>query len=179
MIETCSIAQGMLVADAMLKEAPVRILEAGPVSPGKFTVLVAGEVEEVRSALRRGLAEAGDTLVDRLFIPQVHPGVYAALSGTVPIQPLDAVGIIETYSVAAVVSAADVAAKRASVRLLRMRLGHGIGGKGFVTLTGEVSDVRAAVAEGAALARARGMLVREVVIPQPDPGMAAVLERVG
>jgi microcompartment protein CcmL/EutN len=36
-------------------------------------------------------------------------------------------------------------------------------------VTGEVSDVRSAVAAGARMAQERGQLAREVVIPRPHP----------
>ena len=44
-----------------------------------------------------------------------------------------------------------------------------IGGKGYVQVTGEVSAVEAAVAEGAAAAAAKGLLVAKTVIPRPRP----------
>jgi microcompartment protein CcmL/EutN len=43
-----------------------------------------------------------------------------------------------------------------------------LGGKGFLLLTGSVADVEAAVAAGAEQARARGLLVSQIVIPQPS-----------
>jgi microcompartment protein CcmL/EutN len=42
-----------------------------------------------------------------------------------------------------------------------------IGGKGFVLMTGDVANVRAAVAAGAAVAAAEGILVSQIVIPAP------------
>ena len=48
-IETSSIAQGTVAADAMAKTAEVEILELGPLSPGKFWVLIGGEVARVRA----------------------------------------------------------------------------------------------------------------------------------
>ena len=40
--------------------------------------------------------------------------------------------------------AADYAVKSASVNLIEVRLGRGLGGKAFVVLTGKVSDVTTA-----------------------------------
>jgi microcompartment protein CcmL/EutN len=42
-----------------------------------------------------------------------------------------------------------------------------IGGKGYVTLTGDVAAVRTAVEAGADYVRSKGLLVQKVVIPQP------------
>ena len=48
-IETSSIAQGTVVGDAMVKTAEVELLEARTLSPGKYWVLVGGEVGPVRA----------------------------------------------------------------------------------------------------------------------------------
>ena len=61
--------------------------------------------------------------------------------------------------------AADVAVKAANVRLIEIRIGFAIGGKGFVTLTGDVGSVRAAVA---AAAKEEALLVSKTVIPKPS-----------
>jgi microcompartment protein CcmL/EutN len=73
------------------------------------------------------------------------------------------------------VRAADIAAKTASLQLLDVQLAVGLGGKSYVTLTGEVGDVTAAVEAGAADAERVGLLVRRVVIPRPHGDMAGVL----
>ena len=80
-IETSSIAQGTGAADAMVKTAEVEILEVGALSPGKFWILIGGEVAEVRAAWQRGRDVAGETLLDSLFIPQLHELVLPALRG--------------------------------------------------------------------------------------------------
>ncbi len=175
LLEFSSIAAGIEALDAMLKDSPVRPVLARPVSPGKYVILVTGDVDAVKSAVCAGTRGRRDVLVDELLLPHVHPGVFAALAGPVRVSPLDAVGVIETSSVAATVVAADIAVKKASVTLLDVRLANGIGGKGYVTMTGEVSDVQTAVAEGAAYAAERGKLTRSVVIPRPHPDLEAGL----
>lgn len=172
-IETSSIAQGFVVADAMVKQADVDVLEAATLSPGRFWVLIGGEVATVRSSHARGVEEARDTLLDQLFIPQLHEGVLPALRGTVAGSDDDALGVIETLSAASAIVAADTAIKTAAVRLRDVRLANGIGGKGVVTLSGAVSDVQAAIAGGIAAARTRGLLARSVVIPRLDPRLRA------
>ena len=78
---------------------------------------------------------------------------------------IEAVGVIEYFSVASAIMAADVAVKAANVRLIEIRIGFAIGGKGFVTLTGDVGSVRAAVA---AAAKEEALLVSKTVIPKPS-----------
>jgi len=174
-LECSSIAQGVVVADAMVKHADVTLLAATSLSPGRFWVLIGGDVAEVRAAHGRGMESAADTLIDQLFLPQLDPQVLPALSGVAPWGEDDAVGVIETLSAASAVIAADTSAKAAAVRLRRMRLADGIGGKGVVLLSGDVPDVQAAVDAGSREARARGLLARAVVIPRLDSQLRARL----
>src|SRR5438128_12359800 len=81
LVETSSIARGLVVADAMVKKAPVTLAFARPVTPGKHVVIVSGEVAEVEEAMGAGLAVAAHALVDRLFLPQAHAALLRALAG--------------------------------------------------------------------------------------------------
>ena len=170
-IETSSIAQGTVVGDAMVKTAEVALVEARPLSPGKFWVLIGGNVAEVRAAYAKGLDAASDTLLDSLFIPQLHDMVLPALHGTARGADHDALGVVETLTAASAIYAADAAAKAAQVTVRDLRLADGLGGKGYVFLSGAVSDVQAAVDAGQADARRKGLLVRSVVIPRLHPQM--------
>ena len=170
-VETSSIAQGTVVGDAMVKQAEVTLVEACALSPGKYWVLIGGEVGPVRSSFGRGVEVAADTLLDSLFIPQIHEMVLPALRGTVPARDEDALGVIETLTAASAIIAADRAAKTAAVTLRELRLANGLGGKGFVFLSGEVGDVQAAVDAGRAEALQKGLLVRSVVVPRLHPQM--------
>lgn len=178
LIELASIAAGYETTDALRKEAQVELLLSRPVSPGKWVVLFSGPVEEVTSALRRGTEVGADTLIDTLLIPNLEPTLLQLVRGEVE-EPaeIDAVGVIETLSVASTIRAGDVAAKTASLRLVGLGLAVGLGGKSYVTLTGEVADVEAGVEAGAVDAERVGMLVRRVVIPQPHGDLRGVLAR--
>ena len=76
--------------------------------------------------------------------------------------------MIETFSAASIIDAADAAVKSANVTLLRVHLAMALGGKGFVLMAGDVSSVQAAVAAGSQAAAEEGMLVARVVIPAPS-----------
>jgi len=167
LIELTSIARGYEVADALLKAADVQVVFNRTICPGKFMVMVSGDTDAVNASIDAGLGLAGDTVVDDLIIPNVHPEVFPAISGTRVIETTGALGIIETFSVASVIEAADAAVKAADVQLMEIHLAMAIGGKGYVTLTGEVSAVNAAVEAGAAYIQSKGLLVSKVVIPQP------------
>ena len=170
-VETSSIAQGIVTADAMVKRAEVELFHACVLSPGRFWILIGGRVADVRSAHGRGVEVAADALLDQLFIPQLHAGVLPALRGVVAPSDADAVGVLETLTAASAIVAADAAAKAAAIVLADLRLANGIGGKGVVTLTGSLPDVDAAIAAGRADAQKRGLLARAVVIPRMHPAL--------
>jgi microcompartment protein CcmL/EutN len=84
-----------------------------------------------------------------------------------------ALGVLETFSGVSILAAADRAAKAARVTLFRIHVAMALGGKGLMLLSGSVADVRAAIEAAADEARARGVLVAEVVIPRPSRELLA------
>lgn len=173
LIETSSIAKGIEASDAMCKMASVKLVKTHIIARGKYVILISGPVGEVESSLRAGRELAGKSLMDEVIIRNVHQQVLNALEKRVPVETLDAVGIIETKDAIATVRAADAAAKAAAVHLLEVKTIVG-GGKGYLTLTGEVGAVRAAVAAGISAVPAE-MLVSHVIIPQPDKQLLATV----
>ncbi|MDA3792916.1 MAG: BMC domain-containing protein [Elusimicrobia bacterium] len=168
LIELNSIAKGFEVADALLKTAESNLVEAHSVCPGKFIVLITGTTADVQSSLQAGLDIAADTFIDKLMIPNIHPDLVPALRGTSNVSELEALGIIETFSAASTIIAADAAAKKAAVKLVDVRLANALGGKAYLTLTGEVGAVRSAVNAGSsAVKEEEGILIRRVIIPRP------------
>ena len=164
LLEFNSIAAGIEAGDAMVKRAPVSKIQAGTVQPGHYLVLVAGNVASVEEAFAAG-KEVGQTAVrDTLFLPNVHPDVITALGGQRQMAQEDALGIIETITVASAILAADAGVKGAEVSLLQLRLADGLGGKGLVYFHGLLADVETAVDLSAKLAQ--NQLVRQMVIPQ-------------
>ncbi len=159
LLEFDSIALGIRAGDAMAKRSPVEVLRAGTVHPGRFLVLVGGAVAEVEEALAAGRAAGGGALVDELFLPSVHPDVVAALLGGRRGGPGEALGVVETATVAAALAAADAGTKGAGAALAEVRLADGLGGKGYVLWSGPVTDVEAAVE-----AATRGLLRPELLL---------------
>lgn len=167
LIEYSSIAKGIGSADAMVKAAEVELVISRTICSGKYINLVAGDVDAVRNAIADGEEYAQEAVIDTFIIPNVHPDVFPAMSGSTQIIKLDALGILESFSVASLIEGADAAAKAADVRLIEIRLAMALGGKAFVTLTGPVGDVESAVAAGTEVISRAGMLVNSVVIPSP------------
>lgn len=167
LIEFKSVARGMIATDAMLKQAPITVLESHPISPGKYITLICGEVAMVEESLKAGIEKAGDLLVNDLFLPQIHPSIVPALKGQYSPGNIQSLGILETFSVASCVVAIDIAMKTATVRLVQIRLGDGIGGKAFFVITGKLSEVEAALESAAAHVRGEGLLTAVELIQNP------------
>ena len=175
LIESNSIAKGIEISDVMVKTADVTVLIAKAICPGKHIVMVGGDVAAVQQSVAAGLGVMPEVVVDHFVIPNLHPTILPAISGGTIVEKLRAVGVLETYSVAATIEAADFAVKAASVTLVRMHLAFGIGGKSYFVLTGDVADVEAAITAGSAPAGERGVLVQRVVIPRPHEQLASTL----
>jgi microcompartment protein CcmL/EutN len=166
-VELSSIAKGFEAADAMLKTSDITLLVSRTICPGKYLILVSGDVGAVNAAVEAGANKAAHALVDNFVIPNIHPEVFPAIEGTAVVEELEALGVIEAFSVSALIEAADAAVKAGSVRLLEIRLAMALGGKAFVTMTGSVAAAETAVAAGAAAVAKKGLLVEKIVIPQP------------
>jgi len=167
LIELTSIAAGMQSADLMLKTSDVELIISRSICSGKYMVLIGGDVAAVQSAVETAVNQIDFAVIDDFVIPNVHPDIFPALSGHSGVENLEALGIIESFSVASLIQAADAAVKSATVRLIEIRLAMALGGKAFCTLTGEVAAVQSAVDSGAQLVADKGLLVNKVVIAQP------------
>jgi microcompartment protein CcmL/EutN len=169
LIELTSIASGFLACDAMLKAADVDLVLSRSICSGKYMVMVRGDVAAVEAAVASGIAGTRFSVIDSFVIPNLHETVFPALSGATKVEALEALGVVESFSVASLIEGADAAVKAANVELIEIRLAMALGGKAFVTLTGNVSAVEAAVGAAAAVVGQKGMLVNKVVIPSPRP----------
>lgn len=167
LIESASIAVGYLVTDAIAKKAPVRILRAQTASPGKFLVLFTGDVASVEESYKAGIEAVADSLLDGLLLPHAHEAVLPALEGLTRESTLDSFAVIETFSFASAIVAADTAVKAAPVGLIEVRPPVGLGGKSFFTLTGGLEDLQYALDQALERIRPGGMICRHVLIPNP------------
>ncbi len=171
LVEFSSIAAGIEAADAMAKRTLLDVLMAGTVHNGKYLVLIGGQVAHVEESLASGRETGGSAILDYVFLPQVHPEVVEAIGGARAPEEADALGVIETTTVAAAIRAADAGIKGAGVRLVEVRLADGLGGKGVVLFSGLVSHVETAVEMGREALERPDLLVRHVIIPNVHPGM--------
>jgi microcompartment protein CcmL/EutN len=175
MVEFTSIARGIYAADQMLKISDVEIVTASSVCPGKYMVIVEGDVASVQDSVSIGERLAEEFLVDSIVIPNVSPLVFPAITGTTMPDKIQALGIMESFSLATMVIAADAILKAADLQPLELRLGNGLGGKSFFTFTGDVSAVQTGVEIGKAIAIEKGLLVNAEVIASPSDRLMSSL----
>ena len=169
MVEFSSIARGIYAADQMVKVSEVEIVTASTSCPGKYIAIVHGDVAAVKTSVETGEREAGDYYIDSMVIPNVHAGVFPAISGAGCVDgKIDALGIMESYSIAAMLETADAILKAADLEGVELRLGNGLGGKSFFTYTGDVAAVKSGTGAGREIVEQKGFMVNFEVIPSPS-----------
>ena len=170
-IELASIYKGFEVQDAILKQARVEKILARTICSGKYLIIVRGELADVEECLEIA-KEIGDfAIVSALYIPQVSEKIFSALSGcnTLDLEKAKAMVLIETFSVAAVISAADLAVKEANIEVPRIHVAMAIGGKGFAVLTGDDEALKSAIEPALDFLKEDGSLAGYTLITNPHP----------
>lgn len=168
MVEYKTVSSGMRVADRMVKTAEVELLQADTVCPGKFIVLISGDLSAVRAAVDSAAALDSEQLIDSFVLGNPHDSIFSALYGATDVGEPNALGVLETFSAAAAIVAADTAAKTAMVDLIELRLARGMCGKSYMLITGEIAAVEAAINKAKKDAGDDGMFLDSSVIPNPD-----------
>lgn len=180
LIEIDSVARGLASLDALVKRAPVEILEANLIEPGRFLLLFAGGVAEVEESYAEALARAEDGVVDRLMLPRAHDAILAGLRGRTVLRgadDMDTLGVIEGRRVAGTLEACDRSLKDADVTLAGVRVAGGLGGRAYYVVFGAQHDVEAAIDAGKNVLEARETLHRVERIARPHSDMVRWLLR--
>lgn len=166
-IELKSIPKGIEAADAALKSAGVEMVTSRPSCPGKYEIILTGSISNVTAAVSHVENRFDGYVIDSSVMGRIDEQVVTALFGTQCGERKGSLGIIETFSAASAIKAADIAVKTARVEIFDLRVSRGMGGKGIVLLTGEVGDVTAAVQAGADYAKNLSTLSSFSVIASP------------
>ena len=147
------------MTDVMIKEADIKLISANSICPGKYIVMISGDVGAVKASIEAGIAVGGSYIVNSLVLPNLNGQIIPAITGTTEITYGSSLGALEFFSISSAIVAADAAAKE-------IRLGLAVGGKAFITLTGDVSAVTAAVEAGTEVGKKSGMLICKTIIPR-------------
>jgi microcompartment protein CcmL/EutN len=178
LVELDSVASGLRALDALVKKAPVSVLEANLVEPGKFLVLVAGPVGELGEAFDAAKAEVPSAVGATMFLARVEARVVEALRGHDDREMApEAIGLVEGRAVAPTIEACDRSLKDARVRLAGIRLTGGLGGRAYYVVSGLQHDVEAALDAGRAVLEAQNSFHRVERIANPHAEMLAFLLR--
>lgn len=148
LIEFSKIAVGIETADRILKTAAVEIIHSKFICPGKYSVLFAGSVSAVETALNSGLEAAKNkkALVKHFLIANINQQLRDLLLKKQNKKDIiDSLGILEYINISSTIQAADIAVKAAEVDLLELKLAMAIGGKGFVIFSGENEACKQAI----------------------------------
>ena len=176
LIEFSSIATGVLAGDAMVKKSPISMLKTGTVSRGKYLVLIGGSTAAVEESFREGLNIGASAVIDKVFLPDIHPQVLDAMMGSRKKIEFESFGILETTSIAATIEAADAGIKGAAVTIVEIRMGDALGGKAFVMMNGKVEDVEAAVEIGMNAISNDALWRNKIIIPSLHDEMAKQID---
>jgi microcompartment protein CcmL/EutN len=173
-IELDSIAIGIFAGDAMVKAAPLGSIYAGTVHPGRYVIVVSGDTASVELAFDIGVSVAGGAMADSVFLPDIDPLVVDAIVSPDDLADCsgDALGVVETATIATVIGAADAGVKAAAVDLPAVRLADGLGGKGYALFSADLAEVEAAIEAATAVGDSR-----HVIIPQLHDEMRVNLAR--
>ena len=166
-IELKSIPKGVEAADAALKSAGIDMVSAHPACPGKYEIILTGSISNVTAAVSHVVSKFEGYVIDSSVMGRIDEQVITALFGTNTPEQRGSLGLIESFSAATAIRAADIAVKTARVSIYDLRVSRGMGGKGVVMLNGEIGDVSAAVEAGAKYASECGMLSSSAVIAAP------------
>lgn len=171
MVEYKTVSAGMTAADVMVKTADVEVLQASTVCPGKYIVLVTGELSAVRASVDAAKKKYPEQCSDSFVLGNPHDDIFPAIYGGGEIGDAKALGILETFTAPSIIVAADMAAKTAEVKLIELRIARGMCGKSYMLLTGTVAAVTAAIERAKAVVGEEGLLLDSSVIPNPDKAL--------
>lgn len=166
-IELKNVPKGVEATDDALKSAGVEMVEAHPSCPGKYEIILTGTISNVTAAVEHVREKFGGYVVDSSIMGRIDEQVITALFGTQKSDRKGSLGVLETFSAATCIKAADIAVKTAKVEIFDLRVSRGMGGKGVFMITGEVGDVTAAIEAGENYAKQSGMLSASSVIAAP------------
>ncbi len=168
MVEYQTVSTGVVAADTMVKTSDVEIIEAQTVCPGKYIVIITGELSAVRASVDASKSLYGEKLIDSFVLGNPHESIFSAIYGTTNLGKVEALGILETYSAASIIVAADTASKTASVDLIELRIAKGMCGKSYMFITGSVASVTAAIERTKAQMEESGFFLDSSIIARPD-----------
>lgn len=179
LIEFSKIAVGIKSADTMLKTAKIDIIHSKFICPGKYSVLISGDLSAVEAALFKGLevGKKDKAVVESFLIANIADPVMQLIeNGNNNLKNIKSLGILEYNNIASVIKAADTAVKSSEIELLKLRLAMAVGGKGILIFTGETEACKQALNSVDKTVDNR-YLISKTLISNPDAKLKETLIR--
>lgn len=104
MVEYKTVSAGVVAADAMVKTSDISVIEAQTVCPGKYIVIITGDLSAV-DAQNTAKVQHEDHLISSFVLGNPHESIFPAIYGATEIEEVSALGIIETYDAASMIVA--------------------------------------------------------------------------
>ena len=114
-IELKSIPKGIEAADAALKSAGVEMVSSHPSCPGKYEIILTGSISNVSVAVAHVENRFDGYVIDSSVMGRIDEQVIKALFGTHEGKREGSLGLVETFSAASAIKAADIAVKTDSL----------------------------------------------------------------
>lgn len=168
LVEFLKIPTGMMALDKMSKTADINIIYASTLCPGKYVVLFKGSLSSVKAALEVSKKEFSSNIIDSILLGNPKKEIYSAILGTTSVKVEGALGIVESYSVASIVEASDIASKSNLISLIEVRLARGMCGKSYFTITGDLAAVQSSIEVSSEYLKNKGMYLDSAVIANPN-----------
>lgn len=168
MVEYKTVSAGILAADLIIKTAEIEVIEAQTVCPGKYFILFSGSISCVKAAIEAAETRFPEQLIDSFILGNPNQSIFPALYGASEIKNRRALGVLETFSAAAIFVAADEAAKAAEVELIEIRVARGMCGKSYMFISGEIAAVEASIEKAKRSVEKNGMYLDSSVVANPD-----------
>ena len=173
MVEYKTVSSGIRAADLMIKTSSVEVIQASVVCPGKYIVLITGDLSAVKASVDAAKVQIGEQMIGSFVLGNPADDLFPAIFGGVAVEDAKALGVLETFSVPSIIVAADTAAKTSDITLIELRLARGMCGKSYVMITGDVAAVTSAIEHAREVVGEDGMLLDSTVIPSPDKDLWA------
>ena len=156
-LEFRSISKGIEVSNEVVKKAFVEVSYLKSICPGKFFLIVNGEVKE---AIEFGEKLGEKYLVGSFIINSIHHDIINALKGKYSQKNIEdkAIGIMETGKVSSGILALDKTLKSSEVNLVKLQLAFGIGGKLVYIVSGDLSSVENGMREGQSILQEKDII---------------------
>ncbi len=167
-IEFKSIAKGIEVSNEMVKKHIVEVLYLKSICPGKFLVIVSGDVADVNNCIDCGMSLSEGFVVDSFVINSVHNQIIDGLKHRYESHTnIKSVLLVETNRVCAGIKMLDKTLKSANVNLAMLQLSFTIAGKLVYMVSGDIGSLESAIEQSEIIVDEKN-IVYHCIIPSID-----------